>query len=46
MSGTDIKVKDFRTWHATVPATVAVAVTIDEARATEASMRARPSGPR
>ncbi|MEU2221682.1 DNA topoisomerase IB [Streptomyces sp. NPDC018347] len=36
LSGTDVTAKDFRTWHATVPAAVAGAVA---ARATEAARR-------
>ncbi|MGW5329311.1 DNA topoisomerase IB [Streptomyces sp. NPDC004014] len=39
LSGTDVTAKDFRTWHATVLAAVAVAVTADSARATEAARR-------
>ncbi|MET8245127.1 hypothetical protein ABZV31_12370 [Streptomyces sp. NPDC005202] len=39
LSGTDITAKDFRTWHATVLAAVAVAVTTKEARATPAARR-------
>ncbi|MFC9280774.1 hypothetical protein [Streptomyces collinus] len=37
LSGTDVTAKDFRTWHATVPAAVAVAVAARGARATEAA---------
>ncbi|MEU6348542.1 DNA topoisomerase IB [Streptomyces sp. NPDC047072] len=37
LSGTDITAKDFRTWHATVLAAVALAVTAEEARATAAA---------
>jgi DNA topoisomerase IB len=37
LSGTEITAKDFRTWHATVLAAVAVAVTAGEARATPAA---------
>ncbi|MEW2344645.1 MULTISPECIES: DNA topoisomerase IB [Streptomyces] len=32
LSGTDITAKDFRTWHATVPAAVAVSVTAEAGR--------------
>ncbi|MFE9171797.1 DNA topoisomerase IB [Streptomyces kebangsaanensis] len=39
LSGTDITAKDFRTWHATVPAAVGVAVTTREARRTPAARR-------
>jgi DNA topoisomerase IB len=39
LSGTEITAKDFRTWHATVLAAVAVAVTARDGRATEASRR-------
>ncbi|MER5295939.1 DNA topoisomerase IB [Streptomyces pharetrae] len=39
LSGTEITAKDFRTWHATVLAAVAVAVTAEAARATPASRR-------
>ncbi|MFJ1967915.1 hypothetical protein ACIO93_04530 [Streptomyces sp. NPDC087903] len=39
-SGTEITAKDFRTWHATVLAAVALAVTTEEARATAAARRA------
>ncbi|WP_317446720.1 DNA topoisomerase IB [Streptomyces collinus] len=39
LSGTDVTAKDFRTWHATVLAAVAVAVAARDARATEAARR-------
>ncbi len=39
LSGTDVTAKDFRTWHATVLAAVAVAVVPRDARATEAARR-------
>ncbi|GAA2452944.1 DNA topoisomerase IB [Streptomyces glaucus] len=39
LSGTDITAKDFRTWHATVLAAVALSVTAGEARATAAARR-------
>lgn len=39
LSGTDVTAKDFRTWHATVLAAVAVAVAARGARATEAARR-------
>ncbi|MFJ7147430.1 DNA topoisomerase IB [Streptomyces sp. NPDC100445] len=39
LTGTDVTAKDFRTWHATVLASVAVAVTAGQARATEAARR-------
>ncbi|MFH8798519.1 DNA topoisomerase IB [Streptomyces sp. NPDC017936] len=39
LAGTDITAKDFRTWHATVLASVALAVTTGEARATPAARR-------
>jgi len=39
LSGTEITAKDFRTWHATVLAAVAVAVTAEAGRATPASRR-------
>lgn len=39
LAGTDITAKDFRTWHATVLASVALAVTTKEARATAAARR-------
>ncbi|MGW2035101.1 DNA topoisomerase IB [Streptomyces sp. NPDC001811] len=39
LSGTDVTAKDFRTWHATVLAAVAVSVTARGARATEAARR-------
>ncbi|MEV5148680.1 hypothetical protein AB0L14_30895 [Streptomyces sp. NPDC052727] len=39
LSGTDVTAKDFRTWHATVPAAVAVSVAARDARATEAARR-------
>jgi DNA topoisomerase IB len=39
LAGTDITAKDFRTWHATVLAAVALAVTTKEARATPAARR-------
>ncbi|MEV5319554.1 DNA topoisomerase IB [Streptomyces sp. NPDC052687] len=39
LSGTEITAKDFRTWHATVLAAVAVAVTARDGRATAASRR-------
>ncbi|GGZ84235.1 DNA topoisomerase [Streptomyces echinoruber] len=39
LAGTDITAKDFRTWHATVLAAVAVAVTTRDARATPAARR-------
>ncbi|MFI8191748.1 DNA topoisomerase IB [Streptomyces sp. NPDC085946] len=39
LSGTDITAKDFRTWHATVLASVALAVTAEEARATAAARK-------
>ncbi|MGW5770253.1 DNA topoisomerase IB [Streptomyces longwoodensis] len=39
LSGTDITAKDFRTWHATVFAAVALSVTAEEARATAAARR-------
>ncbi|MFF9275823.1 DNA topoisomerase IB [Streptomyces griseosporeus] len=37
LSGTEITAKDFRTWHATVLAAVAVAVAAEDARATPAA---------
>ncbi|MFD7455733.1 MULTISPECIES: DNA topoisomerase IB [unclassified Streptomyces] len=39
LSGTEITAKDFRTWHATVLAAVAVAVTAEGGRGTPASRR-------
>ncbi|MFB9395042.1 DNA topoisomerase IB [Streptomyces echinatus] len=39
LSGTDVTAKDFRTWHATVLAAVAVAVVTPGARATDAARR-------
>ncbi|MGW2486014.1 DNA topoisomerase IB [Streptomyces sp. NPDC001606] len=39
LSGTDVTAKEFRTWHATVLAAVAVAVADDSARATETARR-------
>jgi DNA topoisomerase IB len=39
LSGTDVTAKDFRTWHATVLAAVALAVTAEDARATETARR-------
>ncbi|MFF3501271.1 DNA topoisomerase IB [Streptomyces sp. NPDC003247] len=39
LAGTDITAKDFRTWHATVLAAVALSVTTEEARATAAARR-------
>ncbi|MFI6034906.1 DNA topoisomerase IB [Streptomyces sp. NPDC051315] len=39
LAGTDTTAKDFRTWHATVLAAVALAVTTKEARATPAARR-------
>ncbi|MFI9341948.1 DNA topoisomerase IB [Streptomyces sp. NPDC052773] len=39
LSGTEITAKDFRTWHATVLAAVALAVTAEHGRATAASRR-------
>jgi DNA topoisomerase IB len=39
LSGTDITAKDFRTWHATVLAAVALAVTAGSARATAAARK-------
>jgi DNA topoisomerase I len=39
LSGTDVTAKDFRTWHATVLAAVAVAVTPRTADATRAAVR-------
>ncbi len=39
LSGTDVTAEDFRTWHATVPAAVAVSVAARDARATEAARR-------
>ncbi|MGC0327933.1 DNA topoisomerase-1 [Streptomyces sp. SAI-170] len=39
LAGTEISAKDFRTWHATVLAAVALAVTTDDARATPAARR-------
>ncbi|MEU2269209.1 DNA topoisomerase IB [Streptomyces olindensis] len=39
LSGVDITAKDFRTWHATVLAAVALAVTARDARATAAARR-------
>jgi DNA topoisomerase IB len=39
LAGTNITAKDFRTWHATVLAAVALAVTTKEARATPAARR-------
>ncbi|GAB2758706.1 DNA topoisomerase IB [Streptomyces bullii] len=39
LSGTDITAKDFRTWHATVLAAVALAVTAKDGRATPAARR-------
>jgi DNA topoisomerase-1 len=43
LSGTEITAKDFRTWHATVLAAVALAVTTEEARATAAARRRQMS---
>ncbi|WP_371667757.1 DNA topoisomerase IB [Streptomyces sp. NBC_00289] len=43
LSGTEITAKDFRTWHATVLAAVALAVTTEEARATAAARRRQAS---
>jgi DNA topoisomerase I len=43
LSGTDITAKDFRTWHATVLAAVALAVTAEAARATPAARRRQAS---
>ncbi|MFG3265494.1 DNA topoisomerase IB [Streptomyces bobili] len=37
LAGTEVTAKDFRTWHATVLAAVALAVTTQEARATPAA---------
>ncbi|MGW3206912.1 DNA topoisomerase IB [Streptomyces sp. NPDC001135] len=39
LSGTDVTAKDFRTWHATVLAAVAVAVTAENARASDTARR-------
>lgn len=39
LTGTDVTAKDFRTWHATVLAAVAVAVTAGTARASETARR-------
>ncbi|MER5981429.1 DNA topoisomerase IB [Streptomyces sp. NPDC001857] len=39
LAGTEITAKDFRTWHATVLAAVALSVTTGEARATAAARR-------
>ncbi len=39
LAGTEITAKDFRTWHATVPAAVGLAVTAQEARATPTARR-------
>ncbi|QTE02613.1 DNA topoisomerase IB [Streptomyces cyanogenus] len=39
LSGTDVTAKDFRTWHATVLAAVAVSVAARDARATDAARR-------
>lgn len=39
LSGTDVTAKDFRTWHATVLAAVAVAVTTEDARTGRAAVR-------
>lgn len=39
LSGTDVTAKDFRTWHATVLAAVAVSVAARDARATETARR-------
>ncbi|MEU7428973.1 DNA topoisomerase IB [Streptomyces sp. NPDC040750] len=39
LSGTDVTAKDFRTWHATVLAAVAVSVTAGPARATRTARR-------
>ncbi|MFH9821838.1 DNA topoisomerase IB [Streptomyces bobili] len=39
LAGTEVTAKDFRTWHATVLAAVALAVTTQEARATPAARR-------
>ncbi|MFI6932194.1 DNA topoisomerase IB [Streptomyces sp. NPDC050287] len=43
LSGTDITAKDFRTWHATVLAAVALAVTAEDSRATPAARRRQTS---
>ncbi|GGL64038.1 DNA topoisomerase [Streptomyces fumigatiscleroticus] len=43
LSGTHITAKDFRTWHATVLAAVALAVTTEDARATRAARRRQTS---
>ncbi|CAM5306102.1 DNA topoisomerase IB [Streptomyces fumanus] len=43
LSGTDITAKDFRTWHATVLAAVALSVTAEDARATAAARRRQMS---
>ncbi|MFE9675492.1 DNA topoisomerase IB [Streptomyces sp. NPDC006259] len=39
LAGADVTAKDFRTWHATVLAAVALAITTEEARATAAARR-------
>ncbi|GAB2886284.1 DNA topoisomerase IB [Streptomyces deserti] len=43
LSGTDITAKDFRTWHATVLAAVALAVTAEDGRAGPAARRRQMS---
>ncbi|NUP38657.1 MAG: DNA topoisomerase IB [Streptomyces sp.] len=43
LSGTEITAKDFRTWHATVLAAVALAVVTEEARATPAARHRQTS---
>ncbi|MDQ1050518.1 DNA topoisomerase-1 [Streptomyces sp. V4I2] len=43
LAGTDITAKDFRTWHATVLAAVALSVTAEAARATPAARRRQTS---
>nr|WP_223190449.1 DNA topoisomerase IB [Streptomyces sp. TRM68416] len=43
LSGTEITAKDFRTWHATVLAAVALAVTAGDARDTPAARRRQAS---
>ena len=43
LSGTEITAKDFRTWHATVLAAVALAVVTKKARATPAARRRQTS---
>ncbi|MFF4362670.1 DNA topoisomerase IB [Streptomyces sp. NPDC001604] len=43
LSGTEITAKDFRTWHATVLAAVALAVVTEEASATPAARRRQTS---